>query len=107
MRVLPLLTVLLSLAGCDRISQRVWNCSTTKLDVIKTNEPDIELVETIPARSWISSMEGGAQITKIAVEEGRRAKILWRQGHPVLTSRSDSAADVCAGRTSGVVIQQF
>lgn len=107
MRVLPLLIMSLSLAGCDRISQRVWNCSTVELDVLKTNEPDFIVVETIPARSWIASMKGGVQITKITIADGRRAKVLWHQGKPVLTSRSDSADDVCAGQTSGVVIQQF
>jgi hypothetical protein len=107
MRVLFLLIMSLSLEGCDRISQRVWNCSTVKLDVLKTNEPDFEIVETIPARSWIASMKGGVQIAKITVAHGGGAKVLWHQGQPVVTSRSDSADDVCAGRTSGVVIQQF
>jgi hypothetical protein len=107
MRVLPLLLLSLSIAGCDRISQRVWNCSTVKLDVLKTNEPDFKIVETIPARSWIASMKGGVQITKITVADGRRAKVLWHQGQSVLTSRSDSADDICSGRTIGVVIQQF
>jgi len=107
MRMLTLPILLLSLAGCDRISQRVWNCSAVKLDVLKTNESDFEIVETIPARSWIASMKGGVQITKVTAADGRRAKILWHQGQPVLTSRSDSADDVCAGQTSGVVIQEF
>jgi len=107
MRVLALLIMSLPLVGCDRISQRVWNCSTAKLDVLKTNDPDFEVVETIPARSWIASMKGGVQITKITIADGSRAKVLWHQGQPVLTNRSDSADDVCAGRNSGVVIQQF
>jgi hypothetical protein len=107
MRALSLLFMSLSIAGCDRISQRVWNCSTVNLDVLKISEPNFEIVETIPARSWIASMKGGVQITKITVADGRRAKILWHHGQSVLTSRSNSADDICAGRTSGVVIQQF
>ncbi len=107
MRVFPLLMMPLSLAACDRISQRVWNCSTTKLDVLKTNERDFETVETIPAHSWIASMKGGVQITKITVADGARAKVLWHQGQSVVTNQSNSADEICAKRISDVVIQQF
>lgn len=107
MRMLLLLLLCFSLSSCDRISQRVWNCSTDRLDVLKTNEPDFEILETIPARSWIASMKGGAQITGIAVADGKRAKALWHEGQAVLKSRSNSADEVCVGRTNGIVIQQF
>jgi len=107
MRALSLLLFCLSLSGCDRISQRVWNCSDEKLDVLKTNEPDFEIVETIPARSWIASMKGGVQITGVTIAEGKRAKVLWHQGQAVLNSRSDSPDEVCAGRANGIVVQQF
>ncbi|WP_374298117.1 hypothetical protein [Sphingomonas sp.] len=107
MRTLLLLLLCVSLSSCDRLSQRVWNCSADKLDVLKVNEPDFEIVETIPARSWIASMKGGAQITGIMIADGKRAKVLWHKGQAVLTSRSNSADEVCAERTNGIVVQQF
>jgi hypothetical protein len=107
MRTLALLIFFLSLSGCDRISQQVWNCSGEKLDVLKTSEPNFEIVETIPARSWIASMKGGVQITAIAVADGGQAKVLWQRGQAALTNRLATADEVCAGRTSGIVMQQF
>jgi len=107
MRVPSLLILCISLLGCDRTSQRVWNCSGKKLDVLKTYEPGFEIIETIPARSWIGSMKGGAQITKITFADGNRTKILWRAGQAVLTSSANAADNVCAGRRNGVVVQQF
>jgi hypothetical protein len=107
MRLLILPLICFNLAGCDRISQRVWNCSAKSLDVLKTNAPDFEIVETIPSRSWISSMKGGVQITAISVADGTRSKVLWHQGQPVLTVPFDSPEKVCAGRTEGIVVQQF
>ena len=107
MRTLALLIFFFSLSGCDRISQRVWNCSGEKLDVLKINEPDFEIVETIPARSWIASMKGGVQITAIAIANGKQAKVLWQRGEAVLTNRLATADEVCTGRTSGIVMQQL
>jgi hypothetical protein len=107
MRAVILLLFCLTLSGCDRISQRVWNCSARKLEVLKANGADFEIVEVIPARSWIASMKGGVQITAISVADGASAKDLWHKGQPVLTSRLHSADEVCAGRTEGIVVQQF
>jgi len=33
--------------------------------------------------------------------------VCWHKGQAVLTSRSNSADEVCAGRTNGIVVQQF
>jgi len=85
----------------------VWNCSSQNVHVLKATGPDMAIVETIPGRSWIASMKGGVQITAISIVDGDRTLILWRQGQTVLTDRVDSADAVCAGRDSGIVVQQF
>jgi hypothetical protein len=106
MRTLALFTCIVALSGCDRISQRLWNCSSNRLDVLKTIDTGNEIVESIQAHSWIASMKGGAQIIKVTVTDGSHAKVVWSLGQPVVGTTSDAAPEVCKGQT-GIAVQQL
>lgn len=107
MRSFFLFLPVLLLSGCDRISQRVWNCTAQPLEVLKEGDTGNQTVETIQSRSWIASMKGGVQITSITVADGARPKILWQRGSRLAASRSDAPGEVCSTATNGIAVQQF
>jgi hypothetical protein len=102
-----ILILVVLLSSCDRTDQRIWNCSAEKIDFFIASAPDFATVETIPGRSWISFNKGRSPITSISVADGTHAKVVWQRGQPTANKRFNSEDEVCAGKTAGVVVQQF
>ena len=103
---LMLLAPMVLLASCDHISQRVWNCSPEVQEVTKVLATGERVADRIPPRSYIASMEGGAQIHALEVTiDGRRTQI-WAEDEARPSTKSD-VMSVCGERTEGLVGEQF
>ena len=103
---LILLAPMVLLASCDHVSQRVWNCSSQVQEVTKVLATGERVADQIPPRSYIPSMEGGAQIHALETAiDGRRTQI-WTEDEANPSTKSDFVS-VCRGRTEGLVGEQF
>lgn len=98
--------LLLSLSGCDQLSQRIWNCAVEPLHVTKVLDAGSRVRDVIPARSYIASMNGGAQVTALETGDGAFRRTIWRreQSRPGL---ANSADQICGAAKQGVVAEQL
>ena len=105
MRFLLILS-LLGLTACDQLSQRIWNCAAEPLSVTKVGDNGKLVDDTIPARSYIASMNGGVQIVALEVGRGTNRRTIWRreQSKPGL---ANSADQICGEVKRGVVAEQL
>jgi len=100
--ILPLLT----LTACDQLSQRIWNCAVEPLNVTKVGDEGKRVYDTIPARSYIASLNGGVQIVAWETGEGASRRTIWRreQSRPGLATSADQ---ICGEAKRGVVAEQL
>jgi hypothetical protein len=101
MKKLLLLVFVIAVSSCDRMSQRIWNCSSEALPVTKVLDTGERVDDLIPAKSYIGSMKGGVQV--VALENG--GLTIWRRDD--VKSASQPNGNACRGRTTGVVAEQF
>ena len=101
-RRLLVLSLLFAVSACDRLSQRIWNCSAEPLPVTRILDTGERMDDIIPARSYIASMKGGVQI--VALQRGGR--VIWKRAD---ATRGFAGArdDACEGRSDGLVAEQF
>lgn len=107
MRIVMALLALPLISGCDRVSQRVWNCSSYPLEVLKGTDTGNEVVEILPARSYIASMKGGAQIVSLKVAAGGGTKTVCERGRSLRKGNAANADEACGGKMTGVIAEQF
>ena len=102
MKLLLLLSLIFAVSGCDRLSQRIWNCSSEPLPVTKVLDTGERIKDVIPARNYIASMKGGVQV--VALQRG--AQTIWRRANATsgFAATSDNA---CQGRSGGLVAEQL
>jgi len=102
MKRLLLLSLALAVSGCDRLSQRIWNCSSEQLPVTKVLDTGERIDDVIPPKNYIASMEGGVQV--VALQKG--ARIIWQRMN---ATRGFAAApnNACQGRSDGLIAEQF
>lgn len=62
--------------------------------------------DEIPARSYISSMEGGYQIMALEIAVSGNRQTIWKQDDAFSVTDA-TLNDGCGSRTSGLVGQQF
>jgi hypothetical protein len=102
MKRLLLVSLAFAVSGCDRVSQRIWNCSPEALAVTKVLDTGERINDVIPARNYIGSMKGGIQV--VALQSGSR--FIWQRTNG--TKRFATPLDnACEGRTGGLVAEQF
>lgn len=106
MKAFALLPALLVI-GCDRLSERIWNCASIPLSVIKIADTGQRVAEIIPARSFTASMKGGVQTVALQQRRGARLATIWVRDGPPASSPASSADEACAGRSTGIVAEQF
>jgi len=95
----------LSLASCDHISQRIWNCSASAVPVTKLLSTGTRADDIIPPRNYIASMEGGVQIVALERRGTRKREVIWRQEQS--SSVRSATENPCGSAISGLVGQQF
>ena len=97
---------LLSLTGCDQLSQRIWNCAAEPLSVVKVGDEGKRVKDIIAPRSYIASMNGGVQIVALEVGEGANRRTIWRREQST-TGLANSVEQVCGEAKRGVVAEQL
>jgi hypothetical protein len=102
MKWLLLLPLALAASSCDRLSQRIWNCSSEPLSVTKVLDTGERVNDVIPAKNYIASMKGGVQV--VTLQEGARA--IWQRGE-ARHGYAASPDNACQGRNDGIVAEQF
>jgi hypothetical protein len=93
----------LPVSSCDRLSQRIWNCSSEPLPVTKVLDTGERVSDVIPAKNYIASMKGGAQV--ITLQQGTR--VIWQRGDATVGFAAASPGNVCHGRNDGLIAEQF
>ncbi|WP_152522549.1 hypothetical protein [Sphingobium ummariense] len=101
-----LIFVLLSVTGCDQLSQRIWNCAAEPLQVTKVLDDGRQVSDVIPAHGYIASMNGGAQVIALKIGHGANGRNIWRreQSQPGLAT---SSSQICGRAKWGVVAEQL
>ena len=102
MKRLLLLLFAFAVSGCDRFSQRIWNCSSEPLPVTKVLDTGERSEDVIPSRNYIGSMKGGVQV--VALQKGGR--VIW-QRRSATKGFAANQNNACQGRSDGLVAEQF